>query len=189
MNRLTLRRQMSMLLRAGLVTRYHTRTTHVQDTVGRHSFMVTWLCYILSNGKPSRNLLLAALQHDVPEAVTGDVPSPVTRLLGKHAIKRLEDQVLHRMELKKIKLRPLEQLILKAADALDGLMFTTQEVRGFGNARLTMVKNRYEQYLRTHAAAIEELDRGTAALVRDLMDLCGAMFDVQTTEDEENVCL
>lgn len=186
-----LRRQLSFLLRAGLVVRYHTRPTHIVDTVGRHSYMVAWMCYFLTNGKPSGRLIMAALQHDTPEAVTGDLPSPVTRRFGKRAMKALEHRVLLRMGFPSYDLRltKLERLLLKAADTLEGLLFTTHEVRGLGNTRLATVMMRYHKYAITVADQITELDIAIGERTRLLINLCGAVMDAQTLEDEEDVCL
>lgn len=63
---------------AGNVRRYHTQRTLRAQTVAEHSFGV---CMLIRQVWPdcSRNLLFAAMHHDLPELMTGDIPAPAKR--------------------------------------------------------------------------------------------------------------
>ncbi len=61
------------------VQRYHTRSLIKGETVGHHSACAAWLAGQLwldiHGTQPSSFLLMAVLEHDAPELVTGDVPA------------------------------------------------------------------------------------------------------------------
>lgn len=182
------RRQIGLLFRASLVRRYHNRSMVGVDTVGRHSFMVIWFCWYICNKDPSLALILAAAQHDVPEGVMGDIPSPVTDHLDRHRIRVLEESVLSKFLLPDFtfKLSELELYILKAADRLEGLLYSTYEVRGLGNRMLHQVMKRYDEFV-THSA--EMLPEPFAGRVMDLKRACSSILDQVNIEDEEEIGL
>ena len=63
-------------IREGLnVLRYHTRTRIRPETNGHHSANVAALCLALEP-ECSKEVLVRAIMHDVPEAYTGDIPYP-----------------------------------------------------------------------------------------------------------------
>lgn len=58
--------------------RFHTTRTVRRQSVGLHSFnMITMLMILFPpGGTPSRNLIYAIVQHDIPERWIGDIPAP-----------------------------------------------------------------------------------------------------------------
>lgn len=133
-------------MRGSLVKRYHNISTIREDTDGRHSFVVAWLCWMLADRQPSVNLLMAALDHDLPEAVNSDVSSASKWLVPeiKTWLEKADDMV--REVAGTAEVFPLtadEQLILDFADKLEAIMFCTHELRALGNKQLGVVANRY----------------------------------------------
>ena len=62
---------------SGAVTRFHTMRTLHRQTVAEHAWGVAAvLLWLHAPHLPSAALLRAALLHDLPEVVTGDVPAP-----------------------------------------------------------------------------------------------------------------
>lgn len=109
-----------MLRAAGATKRHHTAVTIGQQTVAEHSFHVAMLCDRLSEGKPSVNLLKAALFHDLAETVTGDVPAPVKwqNPVLADILKGIEYQFEDKHRLC-VELTVREEAILKYADAFE----------------------------------------------------------------------
>jgi 5'-deoxynucleotidase YfbR-like HD superfamily hydrolase len=130
---MTIQDQLQFVLRGAAVTRFHVHPVIKPQTDGAHSFGVAWICYLLSDSKPSLNLVLAALAHDLAEHKVGDVPFPT-----KHAIPGLNDQLnlLENSYLANAGLDfPLtddEKRILSLADRLEGMCYCAQE-RALGN--------------------------------------------------------
>lgn len=106
---------------ASWVTRYHTAPTIVDQSVGHHSFMVAMMCHWLTDGKCSKNLLVAALSHDLPEINTGDIPAPAKMFHGedhKAAIRHYEEMFLRAHGLL-VELTDEEDTVLRWADTLE----------------------------------------------------------------------
>lgn len=181
---------LAYLGRASFVRRYHNRPLHQTDTVGRHSFMVLWICWLLAEGQPSPALLMAAAHHDVPEAIISDLPAPIKRLLNAAApgvFGHLEDQMRAASGIPDYgaSLTEDEALTLKLANRLEGAMFSAHEVFGMGNHALLGVYHRYREYLRELTG---QGDAGTQPLrdrARDLMSIIDQMY--LTVEDTEYV--
>ena len=69
---------------AGGVKRWHVQPTLRQQTVAEHSFGVMMLLRQVVDGnvfsdESILNMLLAAMHHDLPELMTGDIPADVKR--------------------------------------------------------------------------------------------------------------
>lgn len=132
----------------GKVKRFHTVTTHKEDTVASHSFNVATMCMIIEEGEPSSNLLMAALLHDGAECWIGDIPAP-----AKYGAIELGDIVnkLERewLELKGlwIKLGKSEQVSLKCADTLELMAFCLEE-RRLGNEEIEPVYHTGYEYVK-----------------------------------------
>ena len=133
----------------GSVKRMHTvRTIHAQ-TVAEHSFGVAWLVWALADGKPSANLLMAALAHDVPEVEVGDLPSPTKRALNSGALQILEDKAMENNFLPLFnELTQQEQTILRLADMFELAFFCVDE-HNLGNRtpRLHEMFNKVMSYI------------------------------------------
>lgn len=127
------------LLACGHTRRYHTHQTIGHQTVAEHSARVGLLVMQLCNGKPSANLLMAALTHDLGECETGDTPAPVKwqnpaidRELG-----RLEGAFLVRHGLDFV-LSSHEAQILKFADTLECGFYAVDQMM-LGNRNMAYV--------------------------------------------------
>ena len=137
------------LMRGGAVARFHNCATLQKQSVAAHSFGVIWLVWMLSEGKPSSNLVMAAAAHDLAEQVVGDVPAPakmegageVARLLDK-----LEDEVLHKYGVE-FPLTTAEERTLKVADKLDGCLYCIYE-RMQGNKFVEFTYSKFMAYAR-----------------------------------------
>lgn len=63
---------------AGAVKRYHACRMTREQTLAAHSFGVAMLVQQVFP-ECRKELLLAAMKHDLPELITGDIPAPVKR--------------------------------------------------------------------------------------------------------------
>jgi len=135
--------------RAGLgVRRYHQRYTAEIDTVGKHSAGVAVFLLLMNTELPSNRLLAAALTHDLPETITGDIPSPAKRDWAPMARQQLAEQETSLLMEAGLHydLSEEEHRQLKLADCFDGLMFCIEERRR-GNAQVNSVAQTYSNYL------------------------------------------
>lgn len=125
---------MTVILRDyGHTKRAHcVKTVHTQS-VAEHSHGVALFCAQLCGGQPSAALLLAALYHDLPECVTGDVPATAKWHNEKlaDALELAENEFMDDNNLQ-IALSSDEQLILKLADLLDLGFYCIDELM-YGN--------------------------------------------------------
>lgn len=129
----------------GQVRRYHTHRTIGHQTVAEHSWGVATI--LLQICLPSKELLCAALYHDVAEATTGDVPANAKRLNRKLAegLAELEDQSARILNTATT-LTPEEEVVLKAADLLELLWYCHEQLE-MGNRSLDAVWRNGVQYL------------------------------------------
>jgi 5'-deoxynucleotidase YfbR-like HD superfamily hydrolase len=142
--------QHNFILDSGLVKRFHTVDTIKSQNVAAHSFGVAWLCDLLTDGKASKYLIMAALSHDLAESVIGDIPSPAKRKLGL-------GKVFHDAEISELRALGLEhytenltnqeKFVLKLADNLEGMYFCLREKK-LGNRSIEIVFDRFRQYTR-----------------------------------------
>jgi 5'-deoxynucleotidase YfbR-like HD superfamily hydrolase len=127
------------------VVRYHTVHTLQRETVGHHSHGVAMLCHIL-NPECQKFVLVAALQHDLAEHQTGDIPSPAKRQYGiGEQVSELEDKLLKIAGLEMPGLTNEEIRLLKLADIAQGALFCSREI-SLGNARMRDIFDRYMSY-------------------------------------------
>lgn len=118
------------VLDSGHVQRYHCATIDQKQANSSHQWEVA---VILTQIYPaaSAELLLFALTHDVAEAVTGDMPSPIKKEVPE--LKRLMDELEedYRSELglqAEGHFSEEELLAVKYADILSGIYFTTHRI-------------------------------------------------------------
>ena len=132
-----LRQQLEFIFNGGAVKRYHTVNTIHTQTDADHSFGVAWLVWMLTEGRASAKLLMAALAHDLAEHVTGDVPSQTKRVADIGA-KMAGLEAIHRGAAGvEFYLTEEEERVLDLADNLEGMMFCVAERRmGNRNAEL-----------------------------------------------------
>lgn len=132
----------------GLTKRYHTKHVIHENTVGHHSFGVAWLVQMLDPAC-RKELILAALAHDLAEQVTGDISSPTKRRFPVIAdmISALEGEVLEEHGCHfEVQLTTPEKRILKMADCMDGMLYCISE-RSLGNISIMLVYQRYLTYV------------------------------------------
>ncbi len=125
------------------MTRFHTQSFLKAETNAEHSFFVAWVCWWCMGGKPSAELLLAALSHDLPEYVTGDLPSPTKKLLNG-AMDAWEADLYKGADVLNyaMMLNSEETYVLKFADLCAGWLKCEYE-RQLGNKTLRFVQERY----------------------------------------------
>lgn len=141
-----MQRRLDLILRGGAVKRYHVMDTLRTQNVAEHSFGVAWLCWLLCNGKPSVQLVMAALQHDLAEHVTGDLPAPAKRALNiSEQFAAYEVSVLEEAGML-ITLTQSEKRTLKFADTCELLLFCLQEM-SLGNRSMSTVYSRGLSYI------------------------------------------
>lgn len=127
------------------VTRYHTVTTLVKETVGHHSHGVAMLALLL-NPLASRQVLMAALFHDLAEHQTGDIPSPAKRQFGiGDKVDELEHRLMRAAGIVMPELSPDDARTVKLADLAQGALFCVREI-SLGNSRMRAVLDRYLAY-------------------------------------------
>ena len=127
------------------VKRYHTVTTLISETVGHHSHGVAMLC-LLFKPDAERELLFAALCHDLAEHQTGDIPSPAKREFGIGGrVDELEERLMSYVGIHMPNLSTEDKRILKLADIAQGAMFCAREL-SLGNKRMRAIFDRYISY-------------------------------------------
>jgi 5'-deoxynucleotidase YfbR-like HD superfamily hydrolase len=127
------------------VTRYHTVSTLMKETVGQHSHGVAMLCLIL-NPHVGVEVITAALLHDLSEHVTGDIPSPAKRIYGiGDQISDLEHALVAASGLVMPTLNLAQKRLLKLADLAQGALFCAREL-SMGNSNMLKVLDRYLSY-------------------------------------------
>lgn len=131
-----------------LTKRFHTVETIKTQNIAEHSFGVAWLCEWLTNGGASKELIMAALEHDLAEQVTGDIPAPAKRQLGiRDLIGKREETILRNNGLRYADgLNTQEISVLKMADAIDGMVFCLREMQ-LGNTTMNVVFIRFRSYV------------------------------------------
>jgi len=135
---------------AGKTKRYHMVNTIKEESVAEHSFNVVNLVLILSEGKASRSLILAALTHDMGETAIGDIPSQIKKMLSFEAREELcakEQEAIDRIHPHiHANIDADEKHLLEICDNLDGLLKCIDELK-MGNQHIIPVGERYSGYL------------------------------------------
>lgn len=127
--------------------RYHAADTLTSQTVGEHSFGVAWLVVLLCP-QARKELILAAMAHDLAEHLVGDVSSPTKRKYP--ALKTLVDDAeaellkSHSLDFE-TQLTKDEMRILKLADNMDGMMFCIRE-RKMGSRFVCSIYGNFYNY-------------------------------------------
>lgn len=136
---------LNFIIAGSEVTRYHTVTTLVKETVGHHSHGVAMLALLL-NPMASRQVLMAALFHDLAEHQTGDIPSPAKRQFGiGDKVDQLEHRLMRAAGVVMPELSPDDARTVKLADLAQGALFCVREL-SLGNVRMRAVLDRYLAY-------------------------------------------
>jgi len=148
------------------VKRWHTRRMLTSDSVGEHTANVLAIIFALDS-HPSRNLLQAALYHDIAEQWTGDVPATAKWRSGrlKQACDALEEEMMLENSIQVPRLETEEWLTLKWADMLELLYRCFDEIE-LGNSTMHKVFNTGVEYL----GKLDEHPRGVLLLNQLLQD-------------------
>ena len=109
------------LLRCGLVKRWHTECLPMPQSTAEHSWGVALLLFLA--GAP-REVIGAALLHDLPEHETGDTPTPEKNAHPqlRRYLEAEEDRWFSARGLK-FRLTEAERTILKRADKLEARLW------------------------------------------------------------------
>lgn len=145
----TLFSRLNLILKGGHVVRFHTKPTLKEETVAEHSYLVAWLLTLVLPTTPRVELLLAALAHDLPEYVLGDLPSPAKKAMGLGELYRREEAALFEsagMPNYEDMLTREEAETLKFCDNLAGYLKCRYEMQ-LGNRTLSSVVVNYRAYI------------------------------------------
>lgn len=138
-----------ILGRLKYIQRWQLMRTTTSDDLAQHSYQVAYLTYVLcqiGNNIYHKNYnigscVIAALFHDVPEVVTGDMPTPIKysssemesvyKNVEKLAIETLTENTSEYLHFKSImqenNLSDEEKKIVKASDKLSAYLHTIEE--------------------------------------------------------------
>lgn len=142
---------------AQFINRYHTVPLGgLRQTVGAHSYAVVVLLDQLWNNC-SKNLLLSALYHDVPEIVLGDVPATAKWEYPeiKEAFKKAEDKVAKHLGINFV-LTKREINRLKMADMLELVMYCHK--LNDSNPRMKLIMQTGVNYLMDHYSQLPDFE-------------------------------
>lgn len=140
-----MRKTLEFIVSGTEVTRFHTVTTLVRETVGHHSHGVAMMV-LLMNPHASGSLLRAALMHDLAEHQTGDIPSPAKREYNiGDQVNELERRLMLEAGIEYPELTAEDYRTLKLADIAQGALFCMREM-SLGNQRMDRILNRYMEY-------------------------------------------
>lgn len=136
-------KKLEFMRRGSRTKRFHGFHLLMENPVGHHSFNVlTILTCCVPEELLCTPLLLAAVQHDLPECITGDLPAPFKRKVPglRAAIEAEEVALLEQHGLKDWEgcLNVNERRWLKLSDSLDGAMHCLEE-RRLGNTTLDAI--------------------------------------------------
>jgi len=156
--------RLKLMRAAARVERFHvTPTLHCQ-TVGEHSFGVMTILFEVAE-KPSFELIIAALVHDAPEVLTGDIPAPTMweHPVLKEAMGHVEHMTMLKFNLDHIaaKLTDKERNLLRFADSMECVLFAIEEATD-GNRKMATVAWRSLDAIRKRG--LVELTLGTMHL-------------------------
>lgn len=114
--------------RSSNIKRYHIDPIIGEQNVGHHSYRVAQLVRYLTDDTCSRALICAALDHDVPEVVIGDMPFGVKKNLKlKELLDKVGDEYLSSLGLL-MDLTDEEKVVLKTADILEAGLFGAEQM-------------------------------------------------------------
>ena len=140
--------QLEFIYRGGKTKRFHTADTLTEQNVAEHSFGVAWICAVIYGEAVRKELLLAALAHDLAEHRVGDVSSVVKTqhpdLRQKLELMETNHLVAHELDFAP-DLSDEEKKVLKMADMMEGMLFCIRE-RWLGSRASVGIYGRYRAY-------------------------------------------
>jgi 5'-deoxynucleotidase YfbR-like HD superfamily hydrolase len=143
-------KRLKILRVAARVIRCHTTPTIHLQSVGEHTFGALNILYTIHHC-PSYQLIRALLWHDVPEAITGDIPGPAKTPALKSVLSDIEDQIEKDYELYPGDLTPMERQLLLYCDLMDLAMFSAEEA-DIGNIAAAVLMRRALAVIERHGA-------------------------------------
>lgn len=167
---------------AGSVERFHTRPGLRACTDAKHSHGVAMLCFFLSDGLPSVNLLMEALTHDLGELYTGDVPAPTKWAVGSGTFELLEDSTRDKYDLR-FPLTEQERRTLHLADYMEGVLWCADEL-SMGNKKAKLPGEKWLRLIETdYVLSFTEKEREVFDAVASIWRECNGQegcvrFDV-----------
>lgn len=142
--------QLEYIINGAETRRWHTVPVLRDERVDSHSFNVAWLCFILQGGNVRPHLLLAALAHDLPEHLFGDIPNPSKRAMGPERAAAWDKMELDSLDSVGLNfdqyLTDEERRVLKLADVLSYGLYVLRE-RQMGNQLFGTIWDRIRNYL------------------------------------------
>lgn len=143
--------QLKFILAGANVRRFHTRQTLIIETNGHHSHGVACIIQLLYPDC-RKELLVAALYHDLAEYEAGDLPAPMKRETGiREAVKKYEKKLHDEAGLPIPTLDEEEVRRLELADSIHGAIFCLQECRRGNEYEMKPMFLKYLTYIRTLA--------------------------------------
>tara|TARA_R110000796_G_scaffold252638_1_gene389679 strand:- start:6281 stop:6781 length:501 start_codon:yes stop_codon:yes gene_type:complete len=159
------------IMDCGVVKRYHTLETIGEQSIASHSWGVA---IILEYLKPdvSKDLIMKALTHDVTEAYTGDMPSPLkwAHPEVKKVLDKVEEKYEELLGVDQYSIISAEEKILyKQADMFE-LLFFCMKQRRMGNTNMNKVFSKGVEFL-----ASQKLNDRGSRLLGQLIKLYGGI--------------
>lgn len=158
------------IARAGHVTRWHSVRTAREQTLAEHQYQVAMIARELcarmipqASDSERLTLLEYCLVHDVPELLTGDIPSPMKRrlehmLASPEALAVLEASLYPPLKVLQTKLYGTAyEAIARIADYIDAIVFIAEE--GIGT-HATVVRHKLEFSLNDYIERVSRVFDG-----------------------------
>lgn len=135
------------IARSGRVTRYHNTPMVTRQTIADHTWGVMVCLNWLLDDKVPAHMLKAAMYHDVPEIVTGDVPAPAKadNSMLKDVLTLIENQVKTDLDIH-VHTSEWEAAVISMADTMELMMHCKKEM-AMGNKHAHKVFNKGMDYL------------------------------------------
>jgi len=117
-------------LSAAKIKRYHTAIIVGEQNVGEHTYGVCQLIRHFTGGNWSKQLMSAALDHDVVEYYTGDVPHPTKKMFVemRSCLYDIEKDLKAELNMD-YGLSEEEQVILRCADLIEAAQFGLYQLK------------------------------------------------------------
>jgi 5'-deoxynucleotidase YfbR-like HD superfamily hydrolase len=129
---------------AARVVRCHTSHVNHRQTVGEHTFGLLCILFEIADRQDTFDIVQYALDHDVPEAIEGDTPSPVKwRHPNLHkALHEAEASIQKEFDLTAdTHLSVRQQQIFRYCDIMEFVMFAIEEVDSGNILMATQMRN------------------------------------------------
>lgn len=133
--------RLRLMRSAARVARFHTVPTLRSQSVGEHTFGVIAILMEVYDDEVGGLLevIQAAMRHDVPETITGDVPAPAKWMYPQleNALRGAEFDIDKKYELTNI-LTPKQIELIKFADLMELVIYSLEEV-DMGNKHMAVM--------------------------------------------------